>query len=84
VQKKQKVQQVGTPYFETVAMRLLDVQKDLRKNYDDAALAQIEIEVRPKPPILCNKGPFNTIFFKLDPSGNDCRQLSTLEKPSSQ
>lgn len=52
VQKKQKVQPVGAPYFETVAMRLLDVQKDLRKNYDDAALAQIEIEVNLKPPIL--------------------------------
>lgn len=52
VQKKQKVQPVGVPYFDAVETRLLDVQKDLRKNYDDAALAQIEIEVSPKPPIL--------------------------------
>ena len=52
VQKKQKVQPVGVPYFDAVETRLLDVQKDLRKNYDDAALAQIEIEVNLKPPIL--------------------------------
>jgi hypothetical protein len=45
LQKKQKVQQGGSPYFETVAMRLLDVQQDLRKNYDDASLAVVEIEV---------------------------------------
>lgn len=43
--KKQKVQQVSLSHMECVAMRLWDVQKDLRKNYDDAGLSAIEVEV---------------------------------------
>lgn len=43
--KKQKVQQATMSHMECVAMRLWDVQKDLRKNYDDAGLSAIEVEV---------------------------------------
>ncbi len=43
--KKQKVQQSSLSHMECVAMRLWDVQKDLRKNYDDAGLSAIEVEV---------------------------------------
>ena len=43
--KKQKVQQASLSHMECVAMRLWDVQKDLRKNYDDAGLSAIEVEV---------------------------------------
>lgn len=46
VQKKQKVQSEGSPIFETVAMRLYEVHKDLSKNYKGSALELIEIEIR--------------------------------------
>jgi hypothetical protein len=45
VQKRQKTQGGASPYFETVAMKLLEVQRDLRKNYDDSRLEVIEVEV---------------------------------------
>lgn len=46
-QKKQKTQHISgaSPYFETIAMKLWEQQRDLRKNYDDAKLETIEIEV---------------------------------------
>jgi hypothetical protein len=46
VQKRQKTQVTGaSAYFETIAMKLLEVQRDLRKNYDDSRLEVIEVEV---------------------------------------
>ena len=46
-QKKQKTSQSGggAPYFETIAMQLLEHQRDLRKNFDDSQLNNIEVEV---------------------------------------
>ena len=47
VQKRQKTQggNGGAPFFETIAMKLLEQQRELRKSYDDAKLELIEIEV---------------------------------------
>ena len=49
LQKKQKIQHgagsQGSPYFETIATKLHEIQKDLRKNYSDAQLDVIEVEV---------------------------------------
>lgn len=47
-QKRQKVNEGsgGKPYFETIAMKLWEQQRELRKNYDDGQLEAIEVEVR--------------------------------------
>jgi hypothetical protein len=46
--KKQRVQSSGggSPYFETIAMKLLEQQRELRKNYTDTQLELLEVEVR--------------------------------------
>lgn len=43
--KKQKVQHAGVGHMECIATRLWELQKDLRKNYDDTGLSTIEVEV---------------------------------------
>lgn len=50
VQKRQKVNESsgGKPFFETIAMKLWEQQRELRKNYDDTQLEAIEVEVRPR------------------------------------
>jgi hypothetical protein len=46
--KKPKLQAEGggAKYFETVAMKLHEMQHDIRNNYDDAGIENIEVEVR--------------------------------------
>jgi hypothetical protein len=43
--KKPKLQAEGG-YFETVAMKLHEMQHAIRNNYDDAGIENIEVEVR--------------------------------------